>query len=216
MQITENVTMLEATRSSHAFLLKGKHNYLIDTGMPGQGKNILEELNALGIAPRNISAILLTHHDVDHIGNAKMLQEVTNAKLFAPLEDLPYIMGEKKRPGVKRVIGSLVRTGKPLIAGNYTEELLFGEIKPVSAPGHTPGHTMFLFENVLFCGDLLMYRGHLKQPPSFMNWDGAKMKNSLTLLNTLNFEWICPSHSGPIRNDKAFRTDLGKLSKVNQ
>ena len=208
--------MLEAAISSHVFLLKGKLNYLIDTGMPGQGKKIIVELNTEGVSPGNLSAILLTHHDVDHIGNAKMLQEMTNAKIFAPLEDIPYIMGEKKRPGVKHVIGSLVRTGKPLLAGSYTDEPLFGEIKPVSAPGHTPGHTMFLFENVLFCGDLLMYRGHLEQPPGFMNWDGAKMKSSLSLLNTLNFEWICPSHSGPIRNDEAFRKELDILSKVKE
>lgn len=212
LEITGNVTMLGSSKFSHVFLLKGSHNYLIDTGMPGQGEKILNELNKLGIPPISIEAIFLTHHDVDHTGNAQMLQEATNAKVYAPVEDVPYIMGEKQRPGIKRFITFFTKPIKPTVTESYTGELLFGEILPVCAPGHTPGHTMLLFDRVLFCGDLLRYKGKLKQSAAFMNWDNEKNKDSLKLLDTLDFDWICPAHSKPVKNDTAFKTELAKLA----
>lgn len=103
-KITENVFQLDATKRSHVFLIKADQSFLIDMGMPGHAGQILSELRKLGVSPSNIRAILLTHHDVDHIGNAKQLQEATGTELWAPAEDVPYIIGEKKRPGVKHII----------------------------------------------------------------------------------------------------------------
>lgn len=65
--------------------------FLIDTGMPGHAEQILSELRGLGISPCDIRAIFLTHHDVDHIGNAEYLRQATGAELWAPKEDIPYI-----------------------------------------------------------------------------------------------------------------------------
>ena len=43
---------------------------------------------------------------MDHIGNAALLQKETGATLWASKEDIPYIRGDKSRPGVKK-LGSL-------------------------------------------------------------------------------------------------------------
>lgn len=73
MTITDSVYMLDSAPSSHVFLVRGAEKILIDTGMPGLSKSIIGELAALGVDIKSIDKILLTHHDVDHIGNTKAL-----------------------------------------------------------------------------------------------------------------------------------------------
>ncbi|MCL4352821.1 MAG: MBL fold metallo-hydrolase, partial [Firmicutes bacterium] len=75
MTITKGVIMLESSASSHVFLIQSDENLLIDTGNPGAFAAIWSELRSLGCD--SIAHILLTHHDVDHIGNAQRLQQET-------------------------------------------------------------------------------------------------------------------------------------------
>ena len=143
MQVTESVFQLDAAKRSHIFLIKAEQAFLIDTGMPGTAGQILSELRSLGVSPGDIRAILLTHHDVDHIGNAKQLQDATGAELWAAAEDVPYIAGDKKRPGVKHIIETIIRPQKPDITGTYDTNWPYSAIHVLQAPGHTPGHTIF-------------------------------------------------------------------------
>jgi len=202
MQITNNVYQLECAKHCHVYLIKADEMILIDTGLPGLSNKILSELKEMGILPKDVNKILLTHHDVDHIGNAKKLQDMTGAQIWAPKLDVPYIIGEKKREGIKRVIETIMPIGKPSIEGNYDIQSSFGEIRTIAAPGHTPGHTMFLFQRVLFTGDLFrVNKGEVKIMPRFMNWKHEELVNSISIIKTLDYDWICPSHSEPIKRD---------------
>lgn len=127
---------------------------MIDTGMPGHAGQILSELRKRRVSPSNIRANLLTHHDVDHIGNAKQLQEATGMELWVLAEDVPYIIGEKKHPGVKCIIESIVRPQKTAVTETYAATWPYKNIRVLHAPGHTPGHTIFQLQNVVFTGDL--------------------------------------------------------------
>jgi glyoxylase-like metal-dependent hydrolase (beta-lactamase superfamily II) len=42
---------------------------LVDTGMPGQYEEILKQFEELGLPASNLSDIILTHQDIDHIGS---------------------------------------------------------------------------------------------------------------------------------------------------
>ena len=150
MKIADGVIMLESSMWSHVFLIQSDANILIDTGNPGEFEYIWHELTSLGA--ERISYILLTHHDVDHIGNAKRLQQQTGAGVWASFEDIPYIAGEKNRPGIKRIVQSIIRPEKPVINGTYSSDQRFGEIRVIKTPGHTPGHVIFSYRNVLFTG----------------------------------------------------------------
>jgi glyoxylase-like metal-dependent hydrolase (beta-lactamase superfamily II) len=204
MKITGNVFMLETTTASHAFLIRGNENILIDTGMPGHAGQIADELKSLGVEITSIGRILLTHHDVDHIGSAKALQDMSGAELWAPAEDIPYITGETKRPGIKGVVSALMRPLVPSVTGTYDACRDFGGIVAIHAPGHTPGHTIFLYDRVLFAGDLLRHlKGRFSMLPSYMNWYLRATRESVGLLKTLDFEWLCPAHGAPVRHDAA-------------
>ena len=202
MTITEGVTMLQSSAGSHIFLAQADKNVLIDTGNPGQFDAIWAELRSLGVD--SMAHILLTHHDVDHIGNARRLQEQTGASVWTSREEIPYIIGEKPRPGIKRIIQAIVRAEPPRITGSYSENQPFGDIQVIPAPGHTPGHVIFLYHRVLFIGDLLaVKRGTLRLFPSYLTWNSQAVLQSLALLKTLPFDWLCPAHGQPLPHNDA-------------
>jgi len=200
MEIIENVYQLDCASHGHVFFIRSDQGILIDTGMPGLAEKILAELEALDGTVQHIKKILLTHHDIDHIGNAKALQEATQAEVWAPHEDVPYIIGGKNRPGIKRILQTMARPPKPNISGSYQANQCFGEVRVIHAPGHTPGHTVFQYRNVLFIGDLFQeVRGKLDLLPRFLIWDQEEAKRSISIIKELQYDWICPSHGMPIK-----------------
>lgn len=205
MEIIQGVNMLECTGRSHVYLIQGEESILIDTGFPGLSDKILSEIKTLEIDPRTIKYILLTHHDVDHVGNTKVLQNATGAALWAPDEDVPYIIGEKNRPGIKRVIQNIIRYEKPIVNNKYVDNQRIGELQVIKAPGHTPGHVIFSYKNILFTGDMFkIIDGAIKEMPNRMNWNRVEYKKSLSLLKNLEYEWICPSHGSPIKRNSVW------------
>lgn len=212
LKISENVFQLEATKRSHVFFVRTEEAFLIDTGMPGLSEKILEEIRSLGADPGDIRMILLTHHDVDHIGNAKRLQEATGAELWASSEDIPYIMGEKRRPGVKHMIETIVRPRQPAFTRIYSADWPYSDIHILHAPGHTPGHTIFQVRDIIFTGDLFKFiHGRFELFPEFMNWNQNEAIKSLSMLKNLEFEWLCPSHGSPVRNGPELQDFLSRL-----
>ena len=113
MKVTDSVYMLDCTGESHSYIILGGEPMLIDTCIPGKGPKILSELASIGVKPQDIKHILLTHHDVDHIGNAAFLQQASGADVWASAVDIPYIMGQKTREGHKKFISMLMKVRLP-------------------------------------------------------------------------------------------------------
>lgn len=211
MEVIEGVNMLDCTEKSHVYLIKDKENILIDTGLPGEAEKILSEIESMNINLSSIKHILLTHHDIGHVGNAKILQDETGAALWASKEDVPYIIGKKSRLGVKRVIQTFIRYKKPTINYIYNGYEDIRGIKIISTPGHTPGHVMFMYKNILFTGDLFrIIKGKIKLLPKDRNWNQYKLEKSLGLLKNLECEWICPSHGIPIMKNEIWEEFVKK------
>ena len=202
MKVTDNVYALDATKGNYAYLIVDKEIVLVDTGRPGQGKGILKELESLNIKPQDIEHILLTHHDVDHIGNLALLEAETGAKIWASKEDIPYICGEKNREGIKRLVSVIMRVKKPENINSYPEDQKIGDTKVIPTPGHTPGHVCLLYNDVLFAGDLIRTsKGQVGPMSSFMNWNTDISKESAKKVANLSFNWICPAHGEPVRRN---------------
>ena len=201
MKITDNVYMIESSKGSHMYLIKEEENSLIDTGMPGNIDKILDEIKSLGVDPKSIKNILLTHSDVDHIGNAKKLQDITGATVWCSKEEYPYIEKIKKRSGIKIIINKIIKSEKPIISNFYNYNENINEIKPILTPGHTEGHTIFQYKDVIFVGDILKVKdGNLRLMPKIMNWNEEEAKKSISILKRLDFKWLCPSHGESIKN----------------
>lgn len=201
MKITDKVYALDATKGAYAYLIIGKEIILVDTGLKWQGKGILKELEAINIKLEDIKHIVLTHHDLDHVGNATMLQKLTGAKLWADSKDIPYIKGYKTRPGIKRVFSFFNRVEKPEEIYAYNEDGKIGDIQVIPTPGHTPGHVCILYKDVLFVGDLVKSKKGKIEPYPNMNWDEALLKKSIKNISSVPFKWVCPAHGAPVRRE---------------
>lgn len=202
MEIAKGIHLLETSKGSFSYLVLDEEPVLIDTGMPGRFPRLMAELSELGVRPSDIAHILLTHHDVDHIGNAEQLQTATGATLWASEGDLPYIHGDVSRPGIKRIIGTLVRPKRPEVDRTYQAGQKIGSLEVIPTPGHTPGHVSLLYGDILFAGDLVTTsKGRIKPSPSVMTWDKAQLRSSLKTVGKMNFDWVCPAHGRPVHRE---------------
>lgn len=200
MKITGNITLLESTKGSYVYLIEAEEPVLVDTGFSWQGKGILRELAAMQVPPESIRHILLTHYDLDHIGNAAMLQKRTGARLWASEGDAPYILGQKPRPGFKKYLPYVFRTPKPKDISTFRDGDIIGGIRVIHTPGHTPGHVCLLCNGVLFAGDLVKSEnGSLIPYRSGWNWDSVMLLDSIRKINNDPFQWVCPAHGRPVK-----------------
>lgn len=201
MKVTEKVHALESTKGNYAYLILDEEITVIDTGMPRQEKALLKELESLNIELSDIKHILLTHHDIDHIGNVALLEKAAGAKVWASKEDIPYIYGEKPRPGIKRILSIFMKAKLPEKINPYPENgIINNQVEIIPSPGHTPGHVCILFEDVLFAGDLLRTSpDKIKPMMSIMNWNDSLIRESIAKIDKLSFKWICPAHGVPIK-----------------
>ena len=64
---------------ANAYLVQGKRPILVDTGAPGDADRIVVALRQAGVAPEELSLILLTHGHGDHVGAANELAAMSRA-----------------------------------------------------------------------------------------------------------------------------------------
>lgn len=64
---------------ANAYLVQGKRPILVDTGAPGNADRIVAAMRQAGVAPEELSLILLTHGHGDHVGSANELAAQSGA-----------------------------------------------------------------------------------------------------------------------------------------
>jgi glyoxylase-like metal-dependent hydrolase (beta-lactamase superfamily II) len=136
----------------------GKNLVLIDSGFgdngPPTGNNLLGNMSAAGIDPKNIDTILVSHFHGDHISGIRSkggAANYPNAEIMVPSGEWQFwndASNQAKvidnfKPGfanVKRVFEPVAKDVKQFEHG---KELVPG-ITAVDSRGHSPGHTAFL------------------------------------------------------------------------
>jgi glyoxylase-like metal-dependent hydrolase (beta-lactamase superfamily II) len=149
---------------------------LIDAGLPNQADLIAKAISKAGFDVKDLTHIILTHQDVDHIGSVKELQKIApNVKVLAHAEEAPYIDGRKtpvklaarlaryeeltedEKEQVKSSQKFVDENRIPIDQELSDEQILpiCGGIEVVHTPGHTPGHIcLFLHEGqIMVLGD---------------------------------------------------------------
>lgn len=145
---------------------------LFDTGTGGQlgatAGNIPANMRAAGLAPEQVTMIVVTHFHADHISgltDAEGRPVFANAEVVVPEAEWAYWMDDgiaSRAPeamrgafaGVRRRFGPYQARLRRLAAG---AEVAPG-IRAVATPGHTPGHTSYLLadgdDQVMLLGDV--------------------------------------------------------------
>jgi glyoxylase-like metal-dependent hydrolase (beta-lactamase superfamily II) len=212
MKISDQVYALDSTKGNYVYIVLAEEIILIDTGLPKNGKNILNELESMDIKPHDIKHILITHDDMDHVGSLALLEKVSGAKIWASKEDIPHIMGEINRHVIKRIMNHIVKLKKPENINSYPEDGIISDIKVIYTPGHTVGHVCLLYKDIMFVGDLFRTKnGEIIPGPSFANWNNSILKKSIVKIDEYDFKWICPAHGEPIKRDNHLKDFIKKI-----
>ncbi|MBM4241480.1 MAG: MBL fold metallo-hydrolase [Euryarchaeota archaeon] len=197
-------------RISNSYLVVDDEIMIIDTGMPGNSRKILDYLrNTLKRDPSDIKTIVLTHHHFDHVGGLGELKRITGAKVAAHIDDAYYISG-KKTPdslfaraitGIFKLIkrSQLVEVDIILEDGDK-----IGDYQVLHTPGHTPGSiSLYNPKNkAIFVGDILRcVKGEIKGPVPRFTPDIRKANESLKKLGDLDIEVILTGHTPPLTSN---------------
>ncbi|WP_379153941.1 MBL fold metallo-hydrolase [Paenibacillus sp. sgz5001063] len=149
---------------------------LIDAGFCGHGPQILEGMRRAGVPAERLSAVILTHQDIDHIGGVQELMELVGRPLtvYAHALDQPHIEGavpllKRELPPQLQHMFDLpyqVKVNHTLMDGDVLD--CCGGVEVIYTPGHTPGHISLYVQSsrILIAGDALPSADGELQPPT--------------------------------------------------
>lgn len=161
--------------SINVYLIEdGERRILVDTGAgqffgPGLGGKLLTGLEAIAIAPSDITDILITHIHTDHTGGLVIGENPAfpNATVHVAEADVDFFLNPQNSEETgyalqyfeeaEKTIGVYEKTGQ-IDQFKGTENVLPGIVATVH-PGHTPGSAFFTVssgeESIIFIGDLV-------------------------------------------------------------
>ncbi len=174
-QSTANLVQLTRFGLVNCYLVREDDGFtLVDTGLPGGAEDILSAAAKAG-AP--IRRILLTHAHPDHIGSVDALKQTfSTLQLAISARDARMLRGDASldgdEPQVKMPGGATKIQSEP--TENIVDGELYGSLRCLRTPGHTPGHFCFFDERdgTLLAGDALLTLGRevrvVSDPPWYM------------------------------------------------
>lgn len=243
MKIADGVEMLELSA-----VVMGEQNVvnptliwddddviLVDAGFPGQMPAIREALDKAGVPFERIGRIIITHHDIDHVGGLPaVLQDLPRKpEVLAHEVEKPYIQGElpsakltpermalidsqlaslpeEQRLIMKKVFENFrnLKIGVDRTVAGGEELPYCGGITVIHTPGHTPGHICLYHKQskTLIAGDSLFVTDGLLVPaPQFINHDSKTAIKSLKKLTPYDIETVICYHGGLYRDNPGRR-----------
>lgn len=233
MKIANGVEMLDLTANLafgvdllHPTILWDEETViLVDGGLPGLQPQIEEAMGKACVPLEKLSKIIITHHDMDHIGGIPSILKASShpIEVLAHEEERPYLQTERppirltqlgaqlsSLPDDQRQQAKIRYEGLKASYPSYRiqvdrmvadgEELPYcGGITVIFTPGHTPGHICLYHEpsKTLIAGDALRVQGSaLVRPPARYTSDPSMATESLQKLARYDIEAVICYHGG--------------------
>ncbi len=209
----------------------GNELILCDAGYPRQTNDLEAALRLHGFSIGDLTRIIVTHHDHDHIGSLAALKALNpRAEVIAGAIEADYVGGDKKSLRLAqaedfnaRLSGEDRRQGEAFAEYLKTivpcavdrripdiDHLLMEDLRVVPTPGHTPGHISLFIESsrVLISGDALALEdGRLTIPNPQFTLDLAASVASVGRLKLLGPEQVVCYHGGSLEGNVVANLD---------
>lgn len=226
-QLADGVWRVEVALYVNAFVLAndGRSDVegltIVDTGWRSGGPRLVRSIRHLGLDPRAVDDVLLTHWHADHAGSAARLAASSAAPAVHVGEvDQPVVRGDaepaSRPPGTTRLGALLARTGlvrgvDPVpdvaaLADGQRFEACDG-LDVVAAPGHTAGHCAFWLPDrgVLLAGDAVWNVWFLSRGPRLACSALPARPATLARLARLDPGVLAVAHGPPVTRDAGIR-----------
>ncbi|MBU2631104.1 MAG: MBL fold metallo-hydrolase, partial [Proteobacteria bacterium] len=157
----------------------GSSYIAVDAG--NTADHIQHELQVLGIDPKTVTSVFLTHSDADHTGALELFY---NAVIYLSKAEEQMINGQTHR---FLFLKNKFKGKYELLEDNQLLNLSGLRVKAISTPGHTPGSMCFLINDTfLFTGDSMgLKNGKTTEFNDLFNMDTQTQKISLKKLADL-------------------------------
>ncbi|MFD9904336.1 MBL fold metallo-hydrolase [Streptomyces sp. NPDC059063] len=220
MEITEVLPRLHLLRFpvGQAYLWRdGDELTLVDAGPPGAGTELADAITGLGLRPRDVRRIVITHFHSDHAGGAGEFAELSGATVYAHHLDAPMVRGEVagRAPDLEDWEVPIFESAskqvpKPTERRVYAADLkevtdgdvldFGGGAHVVGAPGHTEGSVGLHLPHhgVLFTGDAVARTPEHGVLLGVFNQDRARAVESFHRLAALDADVACFGHGDPV------------------
>ncbi|WP_320780539.1 MBL fold metallo-hydrolase [Streptomyces sp. CRN 30] len=225
VRVADHVYLVSGSDTNWVIVKEGDSATLIDTGYPGDHDRLLASLDAVGVRPAAVTAVLITHAHNDHVGAAERLRSAHGAPVLMHEEEVPHarreflhqvsvgqVLARAWRPGVLPWAVHALRAGGTAHVP-VTEPLPFpapgpldlpGGPVPVHTPGHTAGHCAYHLpgSGVLVSGDALVTAHPTARAdgpqllPGMFHTDRARALDSLAAFDHIDADVVLPGH-GP-------------------
>src|SRR5271157_5060766 len=209
-EVIPGIFMVDGIRGCKVYVVVDDGITIIDTGMGGNDKKILDMIKGLGYGPSDIKRIIITHCHMDHTGSLHALSEATKATVKAG--DADAIEGTRpmtvpKMPLPLSLIVPILRHLIKTVPAHVDRRLKDGDTIPVlgglvvvGLPGHSPGNIGLYSpsKKLLFSSDTLRMKGDEFIKP--LNYDGKKAQclASIKKMGSLDYEIMLSGHAKPI------------------
>ena len=156
-------------------LIRGRgHVALVDVGSFSMRKGLIAQLAKRSLEPADVTDVILTHSHYDHSLNWILFRQ---ARIIIGARELAWSMAEPwgETPVPELYIREL--ESWPSLQPVAAEQECMPGLKAYAAPGHTPGHLVFVLEgkerDVIFTGDAAKNRAELLSRKGEASYDAA-------------------------------------------
>ena len=178
---------------ANVFIMQDSAQYIVIDCAINQS-TVAEQMKKLGINPDDVTTVLLTHTDRDHVGALGLFNK---AKLYMSKEEVQMINGTKSKflwfgNSIPRNDYILLEDRQVIPIGNL-------KIEGILAPGHTSGMMAYLVnDKYLFTGDILSLKdGKIAPIPTIFDMDTEQAAESREIIRYIPAaEYIFTAHWG--------------------
>jgi glyoxylase-like metal-dependent hydrolase (beta-lactamase superfamily II) len=221
-EVADGVFRLGTKWANFYLVVDGREATLVDAGYPRYWTQVTQALGALGLPQGAVSAVIVTHHHVDHAGTAERCRRA-GATVHVHAADAEIVRGGRRshvppgfyrqswRPSMARYLAHTVAAGgaryRPVAGVDpLSDDTVLdvpGRPRVIPTPGHTAGHCSVSVADrgVLFAGDAMVNFDYASGESGLrqhrFNEDRAQALGSLARLDDLDAETVLFGHGDP-------------------